>query len=54
MELRQITRLVLTEFILELQQAGVGAPTIRSCLGLLQSMFARPWNGTGPESTSSS
>jgi hypothetical protein len=41
MELRQITPLVLSEFILELQQDGVGAPTIRSCLGLLQSMFAR-------------
>lgn len=41
MELRQITPLVLSEFILELQQAGAGAPTIRSCLGLLQSMFAR-------------
>jgi integrase len=41
MELRQITPLVLSEFILELQQAGVGPATIRSCLGLLQSMFAR-------------
>jgi integrase len=41
MELRQITPLVLSEFILELQQEGVGAPTIRSCLGLLQGMFAR-------------
>ncbi len=41
MELRQITPLVLSEFILELQQAGAGAATIRSCLGLLQSMFAR-------------
>jgi hypothetical protein len=36
MELRQITPLVLSEFILELQQAGVGPATIRSCLGLLQ------------------
>ncbi len=41
MELRQITPLVLCEFILELEQAGAGAATIRSCLGLLQSMFAR-------------
>ncbi len=41
MELRQITPLVLSEFILELQQTGAGAATIRSCLGLLQSMFAR-------------
>ena len=41
MELRQITPLALSEFILELQQAGAGAATIRSCLGLLQSMFAR-------------
>lgn len=41
MELRQITPLVLSEFILELQQAGAGAATIRSCLGLLQSMYAR-------------
>lgn len=31
----------LSEFILELQQAGAGAATIRSCLGLLLSMFAR-------------
>jgi integrase len=41
MELRQITPLVLSEFVRDLQQDGVGAPTIRSCLGLLQSMFAR-------------
>jgi hypothetical protein len=41
MELRQITPLVLSEFILELQQAGAGAATIRSCLGLLQSVYAR-------------
>jgi integrase len=41
MELRQITPLVLSEFVLELQQDGVGAPTIRGCLGLLQGMFAR-------------
>lgn len=41
MELRHITPLVLSEFILELQQAGAGAATIRSCLGLLQSMYAR-------------
>lgn len=41
MELRQVTPLVLSEFVLELQQEGVGAPTIRSCLGLLQGMFAR-------------
>jgi integrase len=41
MQLRQITPLALSEFILELQQAGAGAATIRSCLGLLQSMFAR-------------
>jgi integrase len=41
MELRQITPLVLSEFILELEEAGAGAATIRSCLGLLQSMFAR-------------
>jgi Phage integrase, N-terminal SAM-like domain len=48
MELRQITPLVLSEFILELQQDGVGTPTIRSCLGLLQSMFARAveWDRT--------
>jgi integrase len=41
MELRQITPLVLSEFVLELEQAGTGAATIRSCLGLLQCMFAR-------------
>jgi integrase len=41
MELRQITPLVLSEFVLELEEAGAGAATIRSCLGLLQSMFAR-------------
>jgi integrase len=41
MELRQITPLALSEFVRELQQDGVGTPTIRSCLGLLQSMFAR-------------
>ncbi len=41
MELRQITPLVLSEFILELEEAGAVAATIRSCLGLLQSMFAR-------------
>lgn len=41
MELRQITPLVLSEFIAELQRHGVGVPTIRSCLGLLQGMFAR-------------
>jgi hypothetical protein len=48
MELRQITPLVLSEFVLELQQDGVGSPTIRSCLGLLQSMFARAveWDRT--------
>ncbi len=48
MELRQITPLVLSEFILELQQTGVGPATIRSCLGLLQSMFARAveWDRT--------
>jgi integrase len=48
MELRQITPLVLSEFILELQQDGVGTPTIWSCLGLLQSMFARAveWDRT--------
>jgi integrase len=40
-QLRQITPLVLSEFILELQEGGVGTPTIRSCLGLLQGMFAR-------------
>jgi integrase len=41
MELRQITPLVLSEFVAELHDDGVGVPTIRSCLGLLQSMFAR-------------
>ena len=41
MQLRQITPLVVSEFVRELQQDGVGAHTIRSCLGLLQSMFAR-------------
>lgn len=48
MELRQITPLVLSEFVLELQQDGVGPPTVRSCLGLLQSMFARAveWDRT--------
>lgn len=48
MELRQITPLVVSEFILELQRDGVGTPTIRSCLGLLQSMFARAveWDRT--------
>jgi hypothetical protein len=48
MELRQITPLVLSEFVLELQQDGVGAPTIRGCLGLLQGMFARAveWDRT--------
>jgi integrase len=48
MELRQITPLVLSELVLELQRDGVGTPTIRSCLGLLQSMFARAveWDRT--------
>jgi integrase len=48
MELRQITPLVLCEFVLELEEAGAGAATIRSCLGLLQSMFARAveWDRT--------
>jgi integrase len=41
MQLRQITPLALSEFVGELEAAGVGIPTIRSCLGLLQSMFAR-------------
>jgi integrase len=41
MQLRQITPLVVSEFVRELQQDGVGAHTIRSCLGMLQSMFAR-------------
>jgi integrase len=40
-ELRQITPLVLSEFVAELHDDGVGVPTIRSCLGLLQSVFAR-------------
>lgn len=48
-ELRRITPLVLSEFVRELQEAGVGVPTIRSCLGLLQSMFARAveWDRAG-------
>jgi integrase len=41
MELRQITPLVLSEFVCELQEVGVGVPTIRACLSLMQSMFAR-------------
>jgi integrase len=41
MELRQITPLILSEFIAELQRENVGVPTIRACLGLLQGMFAR-------------
>jgi integrase len=48
MELRQITPLTLSEFVRELRQDGVGTPTVRSCLGLLQSMFARAveWDKT--------
>lgn len=41
MQLRQITPLVVSEFIGELQAAGVSVHTIRACLGLLQSMFSR-------------
>jgi integrase len=41
MQLRRITPVVICGFIRELQDDGTGAPTIRSCLGLLQSMFAR-------------
>jgi len=48
MELRQITPLVISELIVELEEGGVSATTIRSCLGLLQSMFARAveWDRT--------
>jgi integrase len=41
MELRQITPLVLSQFTGELEHTGASAATIRSCLGMLQSMFAR-------------
>ncbi len=47
MQLRQITPMVLSEFVAEMEDAGSSADTIRSTLGLLQSMFARAveWGG---------
>jgi integrase len=41
MQLRQITPMVVSQFISELRDAGVGAHSIRACLSLLQSMFSR-------------
>jgi DNA-binding transcriptional MerR regulator len=41
MQLRQITPLVVSQFISELQDAGVSVHSIRACLDLLQSMFSR-------------
>ncbi len=41
MQLRQIAPLAVSEFISELQDAGVSVHTIRACLSLLQSMFSR-------------
>ncbi len=41
MQLRQITPLVVSQFISELQDARLSVHSIRACLGLLQSMFSR-------------
>jgi len=41
MQLREITPMVVSRFISELRDAGVGVHSIRACLGLLQSMFSR-------------
>jgi integrase len=41
MQLREITPMVVSQFISELRDAGVGVHSIRACLGLLQSMFSR-------------
>jgi integrase len=41
MQLRQITPMVVSQFISELRDAGVGVHSIRACLSLLQSMFSR-------------
>ncbi len=41
MQLRQITPLVVSTFVRELQEGGVGPQNLRSCLGMLQGMFAR-------------
>jgi len=48
MQLRQITPLVVSNFVRELQEDGVGPQNLRSCLGMLQSMFARAveWDRT--------
>jgi integrase len=41
MQLRQITPLVVSVFVSELQDAGASVQTVRACLSLLQSMFSR-------------
>jgi integrase len=41
MQLRQITPMVVSQFISELRDAGIGMHSIRACLSLLQSMFSR-------------
>jgi integrase len=41
MQLREITPMVVSRFISELRDAGVGVHGIRACLGLLQNMFSR-------------
>jgi integrase len=41
MQLRQITPLVVSVFVSELQDAGASVHTVRACLSLLQSMFSR-------------
>jgi integrase len=41
MQLRQITPMVVSQFISELREAGVGVHSIRACLSVLQSMFSR-------------
>jgi len=41
MQLRQITPMVVSQFISELRDAGVGVHSIRACLSVLQSMFSR-------------
>jgi integrase len=41
MQLRQITPLIVSVFVSELQDAGASVQTVRACLSLLQSMFSR-------------
>jgi Phage integrase, N-terminal SAM-like domain len=42
-ELRQVSPALVEELRAELETAGVGAPTVRKALFLLQGIFARAW-----------